>query len=77
MRRRAERRIRAIDLEPGGAVFSTGSIAYAGSLSWNGYDNNVCRLTSNVLRRFADPADECPLAGVAQVVAGGPGRTNA
>ena len=38
----------------GGAVFSTGSIAYAGSLAWNGFDNNICRLTSNVLRRFAD-----------------------
>ena len=36
----------------GGAVFSTGSIAYAGSLSWNGYDNNVFRLTTNVLNRF-------------------------
>ncbi|HSE94391.1 MAG TPA: LamG domain-containing protein [Methylomirabilota bacterium] len=40
----------------GGAVFSTGSIAYAGSLSANGYDNNIARLTTNVLRRFADPA---------------------
>ena len=39
----------------GGAVFSTGSIAYAGSLSWKGFDNNVARLTGNVLRRFADP----------------------
>ena len=38
----------------GGAVFSTGSIAYAGSLSWNGFDNNVARLTTNVLLRFAD-----------------------
>jgi N,N-dimethylformamidase len=38
----------------GGAVWSTGSIAYAGSLAWNGFDNNVCRLTTNVLRRFAD-----------------------
>ncbi len=38
----------------GGAVFSTGSIAYAGSLSWNGFDNNLARLTANVLRRFAD-----------------------
>jgi len=38
----------------GGAVFSTGSIAYAGSLSWNGFNNNVFRLTSNVLNRFKD-----------------------
>jgi N,N-dimethylformamidase len=40
----------------GGAVFSTGSIAYAGSLSWNRFDNNIARLSTNVLRRFADPA---------------------
>ena len=38
----------------GGAVFSTGSIGYAGSLGTNGYDNNIARLTTNVLRRFAD-----------------------
>jgi N,N-dimethylformamidase len=40
----------------GGAVFSTGSIAYPGSLPHEGYRNNVARLTTNVLRRFADPA---------------------
>ena len=40
----------------GGAVFSTGSIAWAGSLAHNGYDNNVARITGNVLRRFLDPA---------------------
>ena len=39
----------------GGAVFSPGSIAWAGSLSFNGYDNNVSRITLNVLRRFLDP----------------------
>jgi N,N-dimethylformamidase len=39
----------------GGAVFSTGSIAYAGSLGWNGFENNLARLTENVLRRFAEP----------------------
>lgn len=36
----------------GGAVFSTGSIAYAAALSWNGFNNDLCRLTTNVLRRF-------------------------
>ena len=36
----------------GGAVFSVSSIAYAGSLSHNGYSNNINRLTTNVLRRF-------------------------
>jgi N,N-dimethylformamidase len=37
----------------GGAVFSTGSIAWCGALSHDGYDNNVARITGNVLRRFA------------------------
>jgi N,N-dimethylformamidase len=40
----------------GGGVFSTGSITWAASLSHNGYDNNVARITGNVLRRFIDPA---------------------
>ena len=40
----------------GGGVFSTGSIAWAGSLAHNGYANNVARITGNVLRRFLDPA---------------------
>jgi N,N-dimethylformamidase len=39
----------------GGAVFSTGSIAWAGSLSHNGFKNNVARITGNVLKRFVDP----------------------
>ncbi len=36
----------------GGQVFSTGSITYCGCLPWNGGDNNISRLTSNVVRRF-------------------------
>ena len=36
----------------GGAVFSAGSISWCGSLSHNGYENNVSRLTGNVLTRF-------------------------
>ncbi|MFK2825301.1 N,N-dimethylformamidase [Bacillus sp. B190/17] len=36
----------------GGAVFSTASIAYCGSLSHNNYDNNISRLTENVLKNF-------------------------
>lgn len=36
----------------GGAVFSVSSIAWAGCLSYNGYDNNVSRITRNVLQRF-------------------------
>jgi N,N-dimethylformamidase len=39
----------------GGAVFSVGSINWLGSLGWNGYANNVARVTENVLRRFMDP----------------------
>lgn len=39
----------------GGAVFSTGSIAWSGSLGSFGYDNNVAAISNNVLRRFADP----------------------
>jgi N,N-dimethylformamidase len=40
----------------GGAVFTTGSIAWVCSLPHNNYDNNVSRVTENVLRRFLDPA---------------------
>ena len=35
-----------------GAVFSVGSINWLASLSHNDYDNNVSRITENVLRRF-------------------------
>lgn len=40
----------------GGAVFSTGSISWSGSLSYNNYENNVSRITENVLRRFSEEA---------------------
>jgi N,N-dimethylformamidase len=36
----------------GGAVFSTGSISYAGALAFNDYDNEIAKITANVLRRF-------------------------
>ena len=49
-----------VEYPNGGAVFSTSSIAWSGSLSFNDYDNNVSRVTENVLRRFA--SDE-PLPG--------------
>jgi N,N-dimethylformamidase len=39
----------------GGAVFSVGSITFCGSLSHNGYNNNISRLLENVVRRFSDP----------------------
>ena len=44
----------------GGAVFSVGSISWWGALAVptgsGGGDNDVARITANVLRRFADPA---------------------
>ena len=39
----------------GGAVFSTGSISWIASLAWDCGDNNVSRITRNVLDRFLDP----------------------
>jgi len=36
----------------GGAVFSTGSIAWGQALPWNDSDNDVSRITANVLNRF-------------------------
>jgi len=42
------------DCPNGGAVFSVGSIAWPGSLSHNAYDNNVARISGNVLDRFLD-----------------------
>ena len=43
----------------GGAVFSTGSIGWSSALFHNDHDNNVSRITRNVLDRFLDPT---PLA---------------
>jgi len=36
----------------GGAVFSTSSISWDSCLSYNEYNNNVSRITENVLNRF-------------------------
>lgn len=44
-----------------GAVFSVGSICWCGSLSHNGYDNNVSRITENVLRAFATATELPPV----------------
>jgi len=43
----------------GGGMFATSSMSWCGSLSHEGGDNNVSRLTANVLRRFAldEPLD--------------------
>lgn len=38
----------------GGAVWSSGSIAWGQALPWNGGDNDCARITANVLKRFAD-----------------------
>ena len=37
----------------GGAMFAASSIAWCGSLSHDDYENNVSRVTDNVLGRFA------------------------
>ncbi len=39
----------------GGAVFSVGSMCWCGSLSYNHYENNVSRVTENVIRKFGAP----------------------
>ena len=41
----------------GGGVFSVGSIAWCGSLSHNEYENNVSRITKNVLDRFSSNSE--------------------
>lgn len=40
------------ELPGGGAVFSTGSITFCGSLPHNDFDNNISKLLENVMRRF-------------------------
>lgn len=40
-----------------GGVFSVGSIAWCGSLSYNNYDNNVSRITGNVLDKFSSSGE--------------------
>ncbi len=42
--------------ENGGAVFSTGSISFSGSLSHGGWDNDIARLLGNVFDRFVSGA---------------------
>ncbi|MCA0245103.1 MAG: N,N-dimethylformamidase large subunit [Proteobacteria bacterium] len=43
-----------IEKPKGGAVFSVGSITYCGSLPHNRFDNDVSRLTFNVVNRFGE-----------------------
>jgi N,N-dimethylformamidase len=42
------------DAPNGGAVFSSGSITFCGSLPHNNFDNNVSRMLFNVLNRFGE-----------------------
>jgi N,N-dimethylformamidase len=42
-----------LEYPSGGAVFSASSMCWTASLSYNDYDNNVSRITRNVLDRFA------------------------
>jgi len=42
------------ETKSGGATFAAGAISWCGSLSHNNYDNNVSRVTENVLRAFLD-----------------------
>jgi N,N-dimethylformamidase beta subunit-like protein len=45
-----------LETAAGGAVFSVGSMTYAGSLMIEGGASPLGQLTANVVRRFADPA---------------------
>jgi N,N-dimethylformamidase len=44
-----------------GAMFSTGSITWISSTMENDFDNDVARITGNVIRRFLDPAPFPPI----------------
>lgn len=46
----------------GGAMFSTGSITWISSAPENHWQNDVCRITMNVINRFLDPT---PFADIA------------
>jgi N,N-dimethylformamidase len=48
----------------GGAVFSTGSITWAGSLSHDDYNNNISRITENVVRAFSSPSAPATFASL-------------
>ncbi|MBN9489653.1 MAG: N,N-dimethylformamidase large subunit [Alphaproteobacteria bacterium] len=43
-----------MDKPAGGAVFSVGSITYCGSLPFNDFDNDISRLTFNVVNRMGE-----------------------
>lgn len=48
------------EVEGGGAVFSTGSIAWSSVLAFENFQNPTAKLTTNILRRFVDPTEFTP-----------------
>ena len=50
-----------------GAVFSTGSITFCGSLPTNHFKNDCATLLGNVLDRFLDPKAKFPMPGTVKV----------
>ncbi|HEY8548155.1 MAG TPA: N,N-dimethylformamidase beta subunit family domain-containing protein [Acidimicrobiales bacterium] len=60
----------------GGAVFSVGSMNWCGSLYHQKYDNDVARVSRNVLQRFLDPAPfpDDPTAPAAAAAEAGTGE---
>ena len=50
-----------------GAVFSTGSITFCGSLPSNGFKNDCSTLLGTVLDRFLDPKAQFPMPGPAPI----------
>jgi N,N-dimethylformamidase len=53
------------ETDNGGAVFSTGSITWMSSTLDNQYDNDVAKITRNVIDRFLDPTPFPPVTGPA------------
>jgi N,N-dimethylformamidase len=45
----------------GGAVFTTGSVTWSGSLSHDDYSSDISAITLNVLRRFLDTPSDIPV----------------
>lgn len=45
------------EADQGGAVFATGSIAWGQALPWNNGDNDIARITRNVLEAFVNKKD--------------------
>ena len=61
-----------IDKPAGGAVFSVGSITYCGCLPVDGFDNDISRLTFNVLNRLGELDLDWPFPPKARELPEGP-----